>query len=103
MKKYQNTAEKRGFTAEYLQFEEGETKELTVSDWTFGNFPSGYLFKCYVIKEGGEEADKIWTIWDYDSILKLKKILGVKYSNTPKDVKVKMVLNEDDENCFEFL
>ncbi len=103
MANWKKTSEQRGFTAEYLKFEDGETKELTVSDWTFGSFPSGYLFKCYVTRENGEEADKIWTIWDYDSVQKLKPILGTKQVFGEKELKVKMVINDDDESTFEFV
>jgi hypothetical protein len=103
MANWKKQSDSRGFTAEYLKFEDGETKELTVSEWKFGSFPSGYLFRCYVTKENGEEVDKIWTIWDYQSVQRLKKVLGTKSTFGTKEIKVKMTVSEDDESTFEFV
>ncbi|MGM5482557.1 MAG: hypothetical protein ACQESF_03785 [Nanobdellota archaeon] len=85
----------------FLRFSPEETKELRVSDWDFTKNPSGYLFKCYVIRENGEEVDKIWTVWDYETAQKLKKKLGVKYVSGSKDLKVTMQKDEEDDTYFE--
>jgi len=95
-----NIGEQPRRTAEFLRFDEGEEKELTVNEWTFGRGPGGYLFKAYVEGENGEDVDKIWTVWDYDSTQLLKKKLK---GNGPKTVKVKMVMNEEDEQSFELV
>ncbi len=97
-----NTKTQKKYTRiEYLQFKENEEKELVVSNWDFTKGAAGYLFRCYVLKENGEETDKVWTVWDYESTLILKKKLGVKFTSGTKLLKVKMVLNEEDEQSFE--
>jgi len=87
----------------YLQFDEGEIKEVRISDWDFEKSSAGYLFKCYVIEENGQTVDKVWTVWDYDTSLNLKKVLGVKFLSGSKVLKVKMRSNDDGEDAFEIL
>lgn len=87
-------------TAEFLQFEDKEEKELVVSGWDFSKHPAGYLFKCYVEEENGKEVDKIWTVWDYESTQLLKKKLK---GEGPKKIKVRMFIDDEDEQCFEFV
>ncbi len=94
---------KQEFTARFLRFSENEVKEITVSNWDFTGGGSGYLFRCYVIKENGKETDKIWTVWDYDSAELLKKKLGTKSSVDSKSLKVRMHKNSEDDECFELL
>lgn len=106
MAKWKSTEDggKPKYTVEYLRFEEGKEKTLLVSDWDFSKSPAGYLFKCYVLKEDGEEVDKIWTVWDYASAQLIKKKLGAKYVSTPKEITVKMLVDEeDDETYFEVI
>jgi hypothetical protein len=91
----------RKYSVQYLRFEEGVPTEVTVSDWDFSKGSSGYLFKCYVTKENDEEVDKIWTVWDYESSLKLKKKLGAKYTSGKKVLKVVMHKNDEDDIFFE--
>jgi len=98
MANYKYNAQNRT-SATYLQFEDGETKILVISDWQFGRGPGGYLFKCFVSKINDEEADMVWTIWDYDSAQRLKKKLGTK-ANQDAEITVKMEKNEDDDNTF---
>ena len=87
-------------TARFLQFEEGKEKTIKITDWNFDKGPGGYLFKCYVVEEDGEEADKIWTVWDYESTQLLKKKLK---GQGPKKIKVRMFIDDEDEQCFEFV
>jgi hypothetical protein len=94
---------KRRYSAEYLKFEKDKAKKLTISDWDFERGSSGYLFKCYVIKEDGKEADKIWTVWDYESARALKKKLGTRNVSVPRELKVVMHKNDEDESYFELL
>jgi len=91
---------KRKSTANFLKFENGEEKELVVNEWNFSRHPSGYLFKTYVELENNEKVDKIWTVWDYESTLLLKKKLK---GTGPKTIKVKMTLDEEEEQVFEVL
>ena len=85
----------------FLRFQPDETKDLTVSDWNVPKNPSSYLFKCFVTQENGEEVDKVWSVWDYDSTQKLKKKLGVRYVPGSKNLRVTMRKDEDDETYFE--
>ncbi|MBN2458390.1 hypothetical protein JXB31_04645 [Candidatus Woesearchaeota archaeon] len=101
MAKYKKNVEQRQYSAEYLRFDEDETKLLAVSDWTYPK-DSNYLFRCYVIRENGKPVDKIWTIWDYDSMQNIKKALGTKYIS-PKEIKVRMYKNPDEDVCFEIV
>lgn len=101
MAKWKRQKDKPRSYVKFLRFEDGETKELTVSDWDFSKNPAGYLFKCYVTKENGEEVDKVWSVWDYDSAQKLKKKLGVKYVAGSKELRVTMHKDEEDETYYE--
>jgi hypothetical protein len=98
MPKWKYTEPKKSSSVQFLRFDEGKAKKLTVSLW---EFPKGkqYLFRCYITMEDGEQADKIWTVWDYGSTLRLKKKLGIK-SNNSKDIAVTMRM-EDDESTYE--
>jgi hypothetical protein len=103
MAKWKSTSEERKFSIQYIKFNDKEIKELTISDWNFEKAAAGYLFKCYVIKEAGEEVDMIWTVWDFESAQKLKKKLGAKYVSGSKDLKVQMLINEEEEQYFDIL
>jgi len=96
---YQYT-NKQQRTANFLKFDENEQKELVVNEWDYTKHSSGYLFRCYVEEENGEKVDKIWTVWDYQSTQLLKKKLGSKCLQ-PKRLKVKMTVNDEDEQEFE--
>ncbi len=98
--KYKNP--KKRHYVQYLRFDDGEVKDITISEWDFTKNPSGYLFKCYVTKENGEAVDKIWTVWDYDSAQLLKKKLRVKYISGSAELKVRMI-KKDEEITFEVL
>ena len=86
---------------QFLRFKDNEVKELTVMNWDFSKHPSGYLFRCYVTKENGEKTDKIWTVWDYETMVILKKKLKARYTSGSKELKVKKLRDEDDEVYFE--
>ena len=101
MKKYKYTTDAPKKTGRFLFFQDGETKDVKVTDWDFSKNPSGYLFRAYVIEENGEEVDKIWTVWEYEFAQKLKKALGVKPSGA-KELRVNMT-KEDDEMVFTLL
>ena len=101
MSKWKSTSERTQYTARFLKLEENKETELTISDWDFTKQASGALFKCYVIKENGEEIDKIWTVWDYETSLVLKKKLGVKYVSGSKVLKVTMKKDDEEEIYFE--
>jgi hypothetical protein len=82
----------------YMHFKEGVPKKLTVGDWDFSRGHS-YLFRCYVTQEDGLPVDKIWTVWDYDSMRLLKKKLGIKsVGNKVLTVTMRKI---DDESTFE--
>ena len=93
----------RKYSVEYLRFEIDTPKVITVSDWNFAKGASGYLFKCYVVKEDGNEIDKIWTVWNYETAQALKKKLGTKYVSGKKEMKVVMRKDDEDEHYFELL
>lgn len=101
MAKWKYVKEKPAPADNFLRFEEGEEKTLVVANWSFERAAAGYLFKCYVEEENGEEVDKIWCVWDFDSAEALKKKLGAKYTSGTKELKVKMRLNEDEQQYFE--
>lgn len=98
--KYAKPQEKKSDTR-FLQFEDGEKKVLALSNWSFERGSSGYLFKCYVEKENGEETDMMWFVWDCDTAEALKKRIGLKYSSGAKEVTVTMHRDEDDFQTFE--
>jgi hypothetical protein len=95
---YKYQAPKKTTGVQFLRFVEGKAKKLTVSLW---EFPKGkqYLFRCYITMEDGEQTDKIWTVWDYESTRRLKKKLGAKTGDS-KDITVTMRM-EDDESTYE--
>jgi hypothetical protein len=94
--KYQNKTRQ---SAEYVRFEEGVAKTLTVTEW---DFPKGapYLFRCYVTLEDGNSVDKLWTVWDGATSRALKKKLGVK-ANAPRELTVTMHTDDEDEHSFD--
>ena len=83
-----------------MRFEEKKPTKITVSDWSFAT-GMDYLFRCYVIKIEGKEADKIWTVWDYESAQKLKKKLGSTYLSGSKELTVTMKKDDMDQIFFE--
>ena len=84
----------------YLKFEEGKAKSIVISNWDFTKHPSGYLFRCYVRKEDGVAVDKIWTVWDYESMLGLKRKLKVKCLGDEKELTVTMKRDDDGDATF---
>lgn len=92
--KYQTNSINR---LQFLRFENDVVKKIKVSDWSFEKGQSGYLFKCYVVEEDGEEVDKMWFVYDYDFVQELKKILGVKSTHEKKDLNVKMHKEKEDD------
>ncbi len=101
MAKWKWQREKKESRVQFLRFEEGEVKELSVTDWDFEKKSSGSLFKCYVVEENGEPVDKVWYIWDYNAAMKLKKKLGVKYVSGQKKIKASMHKDDEDDVYFE--
>lgn len=99
--KEQNNTQK---TAEFLRFEHDKPKKLHLDEWDFSRHPAGYCFKAYVLKEDGEEVDKIWTVWDYHSSLRLKKALSATPVLGGKEITVVMKHDEEEgEDYFEIL
>lgn len=101
MAKWKYTKEKRINEARYMSFEEGQTKKLVVTNWSFDRGVAGYLFRCYVEKEDGEPVDKIWCVWNFDSGERLKKKLGTKYRSGSKEITVTAKKNEEEEQTFD--
>lgn len=88
MAKYKYKNSQDWAPVKYLRFEDGEEKDLTVTDWNFDKHPAGYLAKCYVTEENGEETDKIWTIWDFEGAQALKNALKGKKGKARIHVKM---------------
>ena len=101
MAKWKRQKPKQERRVQFLRFNEDEVKDLVVSDWDFQKKPSGSLFKCYVVKENDEEVDKVWNLWDYDAVQKLKKKLGVKHVTGQKEIKVSMHRDEEGDVYFQ--
>ena len=81
-------------TARFLRFENKKPKLLVISDWTTAKYGE-ILFKCYVTQEDGEEADKIWSVFDFDLAEKMKKV--VRGKKTHQKIKLKVIMSEIDE------
>ena len=96
-KTWKYAKEKPAFTGRFLKINENEPKEVTITDWDFTKGNGGYLFKCYVNKENGEISDKIWTVWEYEFMMLLKKKLAGKKSHIPVSMKILMKKKETDE------
>ncbi len=101
MAKWKRQKERQQSRVSFLRFDDDETKDLVVSDWDFQKGSSGSLFKCYITAENGEDVDKVWYVWDYNFVQKLKKRLGVKYIAGEKKIKVTMHKDDEDEIYFE--
>jgi len=96
-KTWKYAKEKPAFTGRFIKLVDNEPKELTITDWDFSKSTGGYLFKCYVNSEDGEESDKIWTVWEYDLMMLLKKKLAGKKVHIPMTVKVLINRKSKDE------
>lgn len=86
----------------YIRLEDNTPTKMLISDWTFEKNPyTDALFSCTVKELDGEEADRIWTVWDFDLKEELKKRLKGKSANKDTEEITVTKREKDMEEYFE--
>ncbi len=83
MSKWKYQTEKDRRRSDYsnkLYLEKDKPKRITITSWEFIKNPDkGPLFKCFVVKEDNKEVDKVWSVWDFELVERIReKVKGKK-------------------------